>query len=208
MKTKTILLLLLCLSFSTCTFFQKKSVPTKTQSSNVTTKTQNEYADKINQYDNNGQKEGFWSDTIDGEIIQCYYKNGVRSGVYKWYSSTGNLFCFGEFENGQMSGTWFYFDVSTGHLWFIFKNFEPNTDTIYNDLNEAFVPDHKCYSISYHLNGNIEDEGTILWYEGDDPTSDLFIEYGEWKYYDEDGNLIKTKIFDKTSWVKSEDEEQ
>ena len=206
MKTKTILLLLLCLSFSTCTFFQKKSVPTNPQSSNVTTKTQNEYADKINQYDNNGQKVGFWSDTIDGYIIQCYYKNGVKSGLFKWYSEYGYLSSFGEYENGQMCGTWYDF-YHTGQLVSIMKNFEKNTDTIYNNLNEAFVPDHKCYTISFHLNGNVKDEGALLWYEGDDPESDMSIEYGEWKYYDEDGNLIKTKIFDKTSWVKPKNEE-
>ena len=206
MKTKTILLLLLCLSFSTCTFFQKKSVPTTPQSSNVTTKTQNKYADKINQYNNNGQKDGFWSDTTDVGIIQCYYKDGLLSGLYKIYSSTGFLVFLGEYENGQMSGTWFHF-YHTGHLATILKNFEPNTDTLYNNLNEAFVPDHKCYTISFHLNGNVKDEGALLWYEGDDPESDMSIEYGEWKYYDEDGNLIKTKIFDKTSWVKPKNEE-
>ena len=46
--------------------------------------------------------------------------------------------------------------------------------------------------IVYYPNGNIKEEGTVLWTE--DPNMDDSVEYGEWKYYDENGNLIKTKF--------------
>ena len=157
------------------------------------------YAENINKYNSLGQKEGFWVDSTYRDITQCYYRNGLRSGVYKRFNSVGDLTIFGEYENGQMCGTWFYFNY--GYLWSIYKNFETNTDTIFNDLNEAFIPDHKCYSIGYHLNGKIQEEGTILWYEGDEPESDMHIRYGEWKYYNEEGNLIKTEKIDKTFWT-------
>ena len=47
---------------------------------------------------------------------------------------------------------------------------------------------------SYYPNGNIEKEGMLLCTEG--PWMDDSVEYGEWKYYDENGNLIKTKFVD------------
>ena len=53
---------------------------------------------------------------------------------------------------------------------------------------------YKCHYRSYYPNGNIEKEGMLLCTEG--PWMDDSVEYGEWKYYDENGNLIKTKFID------------
>ena len=42
-------------------------------------------------------------------------------------------------------------------------------------------------------NGVIESEGILLWEISSQ--SDFTWEYGEWKYYDQTGKLIKTKVF-------------
>ena len=153
------------------------------------------YTEKINQLNEQRQKYGLWVDSTKYRIRETYYKNGVLSGICKVYNTKGRLLVLGEYQSGLMSGTWFYFK-NTGHLWFIFKDFAKNTDTITNEGNgKRYVPDYKCYSISYYSNGNKQDEGTLLWSEGESPESDFSVEYGEWKYYDEDGSLAKTKTF-------------
>lgn len=153
------------------------------------------YAEKINQYNEKGQKDGFWIDTVHNVVFERYYKDGIESGVFKQYNQNGKLLIFGEYRNGQMYGTWFYFG-NTGHLIMVFKDFAKNTYSVVNEGNEKkHIPDYKCYSISYYSNGNIKDEGVILWNEGESPESDFTFEYGEWKYYNDTGELIKTKIF-------------
>ena len=153
------------------------------------------YAEKINQLNGNGQKEGFWIDRTKHKVQEAYYKNGILSGVFKQYNQKGKLLILGEYKNGKMCGTWFYFG-DTGHLIMVFKDFAKNISSVVNEGNKKeYVPDYKCYSLSYYPNGNIQNEGILLWSEGESPESDFSVEYGEWKYYDDTGKLIKTKLF-------------
>ena len=78
----------------------------------------------------------------------------------------------------------------------LFKDFSKNTYSIMNEGDKkTTTPDYKCYSVSYHPNGNIKNEGILLWSEGEAPESDFSREYGIWKYYNEKGILINTKEF-------------
>ena len=77
-----------------------------------------------------------------------------------------------------------------------FENYSINYDTITSEgIRGRYVPDYKCYYKGYHPNGTIAKEGWLLWDEGSCPESDLSMEYGTWKYYDENGSLIKTEYF-------------
>lgn len=156
---------------------------------------QKKHLNKINQLNINGKKDGLWVDSTKYWIHETYYKNGVLSGVYKERNMKGQLSTFGEYKEGKRSGKWFFFENS-GHLVMVFQDFANNTFSVINEgNNKRYIPDYKCYTISYHPNGNIESEGLLLWSEGDAPESDMSIEYGEWKYYDSEGKLIKTKVF-------------
>ena len=157
---------------------------------------QQEYMNKINQMNDKGQKEGLWVDTIHKIRLQeVYYKSGIKSGIFKQYNLKGKLLIFGEYSEGKMCGTWYHFEQD-GHLIMIFKDFAKNTYSIINEGDgKEYIPDYKCYMTSYYPNGNVKDEGLLLWNEGESPESDFSVEYGEWKYYDESGNLTKTKIF-------------
>lgn len=151
-----------------------------------------DYDAPINQYNANGQKEGFWREKIDeGTIFELYYINGKRSGVFKYFSGKGALISFGEYKDGKEIGTWYFFN-DKGFLEFIQKDFGPNTQPILSD-GEEFVLPYRCYHISYYPNGVIESEGILLWEISSQ--SDFTWEYGEWKYYDQTGKLIKTKVF-------------
>ena len=48
---------------------------------------------------------------------------------------------------------------------------------------------YQCYSISYHPNGYKQSEGILLWDVS--PDADSTFENGEWKYYDDKGELVQ-----------------
>lgn len=91
-----------------------------------------------------------------------------------------------------MSSIWYYFG-DYGHLIMIQKDFKKNnTPSPAEHYSQGICP-YQCYCINYYSNGIKKSEGILLWEE--DPESDFTFEYGEWKYYDETGKLIKTKVF-------------
>lgn len=75
-----------------------------------------DYDVPINQYNANGQKEGFWREKIDeGTIFELYYINGKRSGVFKYFSGKGALISFGEYKDGKEIGTWYFLKKNVNH---------------------------------------------------------------------------------------------
>lgn len=174
MKMKVLLIVLLVLVFNTNMFGQK------------------EYVGKVNQFNNNGNKEGYWVEKHEGNTFELYYRNGLKSGIFKSYSKTGTLSSFGEYTNGEITEIWYYFG-DEGHLLMMQKDFSTNKDTVILDNGKKYLYPHKCYAIFYYPSGIIEAEGGLLW--NDDPEMDDAYEYGKWKYYDETGKLIKTEQF-------------
>ena len=156
---------------------------------------QERFANTINQVNNKGEKDGFWIDSTRYRKTEKYYKDGKQFGIYKEYNPRGRLLTFGEYKDGKMNGIWYFFDQK-GFLIMLFRDFSRNIYSIINEGDKCVItPDYKCYSISYYTNGNIKNEGLLLWSEGEAPESDFSNEYGVWKYYNENGELIKTKEF-------------
>lgn len=121
-----------------------------------------------------------------------YMKNGVEDGVYKGYFN-GKLSFFGEMSNGNYSGNWYWFNEN-GEIMIKFSNFSKNDDNLtLKELNKT--PEFKCFYEGYFSNGMIKEKGLVLFFKGDDPVSEG-MEYGKYIYYDEKGNVIKTKIFE------------
>ena len=150
---------------------------------------------KKNQFNNKGQKEGFWVEKSTYWIRESYFKYGMLSGVYKEFNSDGKLYIFGEYLDDKRCGTWYFFN-DMGALWMIFKDFSKNTASIINEGDKKrYVPDYKCRSFGYYPNGNVQEEGWLLWSEGDAPESDMSVKYGEWKYYDESGKFIRAEVY-------------
>jgi antitoxin component YwqK of YwqJK toxin-antitoxin module len=138
-------------------------------------------------------KDGYCTE-FDGIFKrEIYYHNGKKNGIYKVYSHTGSLRYFGEYKDDMKIGIWYYFE-NDGRLMMILTNFEegqfdiPKTSVLLGD----YLP-HKGYCVDYYPNGMKQDEGILLW--DNSPESDFACEYGEWKYYDENGNLTETKYF-------------
>lgn len=87
---------------------------------------------KINQFNNKGRKEGFWTVSSRNGIIESYYKDGILSGLYKEYTLQGRLLIFGEYQADKRSGIWYFFN-NKGLLEMLFKDFMKNTFSIINE---------------------------------------------------------------------------
>jgi len=201
MKIKYLLIILIVLSMTHCTTKQSTNESLKeiyfdydSIDEQVINNAQDEISSDYNKTDNSGKKQGLWIEKYGLIRIERYYKDGICSGVYKQFNSDGDLLVLGEYTNDKMSGIWYYYNY--GQLWITFEDFAENYDTITSEGNkERYVPDYKCYSKAYYSNGNLKDEGWLLWNEGDSPVSDFSVEYGTWKYYNEKGELVKTKEY-------------
>lgn len=152
------------------------------------------YNDQINRYNDKGQKEGYWIEDRGSDRIETYYENGKKTGLFKSYSKStpSTLRYFGEFADDKMVGLWYSF-ADKGHLFQIDSDFGEIRDTIRLKGNVTYYAPFKCHTKFFYPNGKIRSEGTLLY--GDDPQLDGQ-EYGEWKYYDKNGNLTETKYFD------------
>lgn len=151
---------------------------------------------EFNQTDESGLRTGIWVEEDYYKKIVTY-KNGMRNGISLTINpKTNKPYVICEFSNGEYSGTWYAFD-DDGKLIFMLTNFKKNTlpaASVFGIQSiDGGVLENQCYSISFHENGNKASEG-ILQFD-DAPDSDFSFEYGLWKYYDENGCLINTKIY-------------
>ena len=113
-------------------------------------------------------------ENFTGQVIKKYkngqvksienFKNGKLNGEFKEFFENGSLFQIGTFKNGDMKNIKVFYE--NGNL-----KFEQN------------LKDRKGKYRGYYPNGILEVEGEV--FQGD--------EIGLWKYYNEEGNLLKTE---------------
>jgi len=142
-----------------------------------------------NQKDEKGRKTGLWIE--DDGFTEVYYKAGLRNGILKSYYPLNNrLQFFGEFKNGNVVGTWYFFNQDS-HLVLIEKDISKNSRlTIMRDDGAVkMIPPMKSYVIEFYPNGMPKEEGIALY---DKSVVINFFKKGKWKYYDEAGKLVRT----------------
>ena len=113
-------------------------------------------------------------ENFTGQIIKKYkngqvksienFKNGKLNGEFKEFFEDGKLFQIATFKNGDMKNIKVFYE--NGNL-----KFEQN------------LKDRKGKYRGYYPNGQLEAEGEV--FQGD--------EIGLWKYYNKEGNLLKTE---------------
>ena len=113
-------------------------------------------------------------ENFTGQIVKKYkdgqvksienFKNGKLNGEFKEFFENGSLFQIGTFKNGDMKNIKVFYE--NGKL-----KFEQN------------LKNKKGKYRGYYPNGKLEVEGEV--FQGD--------EIGLWKYYNEEGNLLKTE---------------
>ena len=111
-------------------------------------------------------------ENFTGQIVKKYkdgqvksienFKNGKLNGEFKEFFENGSLFQIGTFKNGDMKNIKVFYE--NGNLKF-----------------EQKLKDRKGKYRGYYPNGILEVEGEV--FQGD--------EIGLWKYYNEEGNLLK-----------------
>lgn len=158
-----------------------------------------EAQDVHNQYDENGDKTGLWITQDSCWRSFAYYKNGKRDGVfYRVNTHYGTLCDFTRYLNGEIEEQ-FTFHDKTGVLLgreYNFRKLDVDLKSPYKDWTWDKAPDRICHSVEYYPNGNIKAEGDLIFWSDDGPEID-FIEYGEWKYYNEDGTMKEKKDLSK-----------
>ena len=159
-----------------------------------------DYSSNINQYDDNGQKKGFWRYTFWDSVDELYYNNGLRVGVFRSYEchnedNTPPFLSLLSVLKDDYEVSEYHFGEE-GHLLYFLKDFKENTYPMPIERELSCYPEYQCYCVKYHLNGFKESEGILICnYYYSDSEEDILYEYGEWKYYSDNGELIKTKYF-------------
>ena len=146
----------------------------------------------MNRVNDLGQREGYWRDSLgEGITHELYYKGGKKDGLFKCFSRN-DLFVLGEYTADNISGTWYVFG-DEGELVSIHNSIEFSKDSIYTGYPCCRIfYKYKYYRIDYYPSGAVKSEGYMVC---DEDFMVDFWEIGEWKYYDEAGNLIKTKDY-------------
>lgn len=125
---------------------------------------------KINQYDEHGEKHGFWKEFSPEEryVYEGRYEHGKREGLWKNYYRGGEqLMSEGAYKNGKEEGPWKWYDV---HGQLVSEG---------SFKNGVFAGPCRLY----HRNGQLRAKG--LYKNGQ--------RYGVWKYYDANGQLVSER---------------
>lgn len=144
----------------------------------------------VNQIDKNGKKQGLWIE--DDGLTEGYYKDDLPNGIFRYYHKKNHtLYSFGEFEQGEEIGNWYYFNETGAIICKIsdIKNNE-NKIIILDDGVTKKKPLKESYAIFYYPSGSIKSEGVVLY---DEDFEENHYKYGLWEYYDEKGVLTKTE---------------
>lgn len=118
-----------------------------------------------------GKQEFFYPNNQVQEMV--HFKNGVHDGEYKTFFEDGKIEQEGQYIAGKLEG----------ELKVYYSNGTLKEIVTYKD-NEEIGP-----FIEYHENGKLRTEGS---YKGSDPDTNLAIEHGELKKYDENGEHYQT----------------
>jgi antitoxin component YwqK of YwqJK toxin-antitoxin module len=120
-------------------------------------------------------------------LVEVYYKNGLRNGIYKgYYRKERRLAAIGEYKDNERSGTWYFFDEQ-GRLLMKETNICPNYSYKIIVAGKELMPRFSSYIYIFYSNGCLQGEGVAL-YNGDIEVD--FYRWGEWKYYDVDGTFL------------------
>ncbi len=147
----------------------------------------------------------------NGKLKEEYHLlNGKFDGKTKAYYENGKIQAKGQYKNGQMTGIWYYFydngfiqsiqEFKNGILvsldfWDIKGNQLVKNGT---GVVSYYNPDGQIGSVMSYKN-NVFHGKCETWYLNGVKATELYYEYGKpigiWKYWDENGSLVKTEDY-------------
>jgi antitoxin component YwqK of YwqJK toxin-antitoxin module len=145
----------------------------------------------VNKKSQGGKKVGFWIE--ENGHRELYYLDGKRHGIYKSYFPKNNrLEALGQYDNGEPTGLWYYFDESGKILMTEVIRSHRNVTAVRNQHQELLKPKFESYVKIFGENGAVREEGTALY---DEDLQIDFYKFGVWKYYDPSGNFVRSEIY-------------
>jgi hypothetical protein len=148
--------------------------------------------DTLNAVDKNSLKQGKWVNTI-GEIRgepgfeeEGFYKNDKKTGAWRKYNTTGDLIAVENYLFGGKDGIQEYFSF-LGSL-------EKQEEW------RGFNPDAPYDTIAVYGSGNNE----IIDYKIV-KAEQYSVPNGDWKYFDQNGRMLKMERFDRGKLLQNED---
>lgn len=148
-----------------------------------------------NKYDQNGKKTGLWITQHGVWKFFTEYKNGKEDGVsYMLNTSNDTLESLAQYSNGECV-VFYRFDMGgLRYRLYDFKKLEIKLKPPYKGYtwDKDKGPDRICKYVSYYSNGNKKEEGEMIFWSWESFEIDS-IDYGEIKYYNEDGTLKEIK---------------
>lgn len=150
----------------------------------------------INLVDSTGSKHGIWVDTLSGLVRSQVYVHGVQEGEFKQYSRIhGTLTAKGQYQNGQKTGVWRYFESKTGNLESEVSNWQTNDTIVAPNNGFAYIPPFSVYIRYFNWKHEfLVCEGQLLYSE--DFEEDTSVRHGPWKFYREnDSTVYETIIY-------------
>ena len=124
----------------------------------------------INQYDNEGIKQGYWETYWENGEIESKgnYVNNIQDGYWEDYWSNGGLYYKGSFKNGRVDGPWEYYNrngnISSKYNYSNGKKNGVNID--YDENGEILLK-------GIYKNDQLDEELPIT--ESEEPKKKLFI---------------------------------
>lgn len=144
---------------------------------------------------------GVYSQTTNRVIVvdslffysrKCIHLKDKDNGPYIVFDN-GRLSCVGEYQNGMMSGIWYYFD-NQETVYMELSDFCRNSDPILSS-GEEYLPEFKCRVVNYSVQGVYKMIGDLYFYEEDGPELDTAFYHGLFYCYNEEGKLIETRMY-------------
>jgi len=143
----------------------------------------------------NGKKQGEWKFYLEsgGHVNKTKtYLNGVLHGPYREYYENLSYKETGQYTNDKKEGVWKYYYENDQKRYIYYKDdnlykiehFYANSNNL---MFEGDISNGIGQMVTYTKAGKKESEGKA------DQVKN--IKLGDWKYYDENGNLTKTKTY-------------
>lgn len=149
---------------------------------------------KMQGMNKNGKSDSLWVYYFETEekMAEGYFKNGLKTGPWKYFYKNGKVSAEGGYERGQTLGNWIYYypngaksaeglqknGTKDGYWKMFYESGETKGVGEFDEGTGAYK--------EYYISGNLKVSGQ---FKGD-------YNYGKWTYYDEEGNVEGTALFD------------
>ncbi|MFL5730302.1 MAG: toxin-antitoxin system YwqK family antitoxin [Cytophagaceae bacterium] len=161
----------------------------------------NKKIEQKGRYDKKGRAQGEWKWYYEsGALLRDEnYLNGKREGLLQEFTEEGKLITKGEFSDDEREGPWYYEIVN-------YKEFGNYRLGLPDSMWKAYyIKENKLRFEGNFVNGDPDGRHTWFYANGRQQASGKFVagmKQGEWKFFDEIGNLTLTIYYENDTEVK------